>query len=293
MPERSAPGAAGSPVLRRLNTDSGDDLPLFLQPSGTAEPWGSVLVLPALGIRAEFYFDFARVLASHGLAVVIMEQRGHGASHLRASRSCNFGFREWLVEDIPTAIAAARAEAPGQRCLLLGHSMGGHLAAMYTGLHPEQVDGLVLNAVGTPWVGAYPMRARLALRFLGMMIPVTRLLLGYYPGNRLGFGGREARQLMADWRHMLTRNRYRARGVSDDLDKPLARYDGALLSLRYADDSFASERASRAVTDKFTKASIDYLCLSASEVGGRADHYGWARSPEVPASRIATWAMRR
>lgn len=120
-----------------------------------------------------------------------MEQRGHGHSALRASRKVDFGFREWLTEDIPAAVDAigGRHDEP---LLIAGHSLGGHLGAVWSALHRERVAGLALVATATPYPGHFEARTARQIRLLRALLPVFHTTLGYFPGDRLGFGGREA-----------------------------------------------------------------------------------------------------
>ena len=71
-----------------------------------------LLFLPALGVQAKLYRQLAASLAGQGISTLLMEQRGHGRSKLRASRQQDWGFREWLVDDIPAALELLRQQQP-------------------------------------------------------------------------------------------------------------------------------------------------------------------------------------
>ena len=74
--------------------------------------------------------------------VVAFDLRGHGQSDSPTSQSAFFV--DALARDV-----GAVADALGlQRFVLVGHSLGGAVAAAYAGEHPQRVAGLVL--VGTP-----------------------------------------------------------------------------------------------------------------------------------------------
>lgn len=154
--------------------------------------------MPALGIAAKFYQRFALALCEQGLHVSVLEQRGHGDSPIRPLRQQSFGFAEILSEDIPAALDWTRHELPACRRILIGHNLGGHLAAMSAGLYPAQIDGVVLTACGSPWRGAYQGLQRAQLEFLNLLIRPLTTLFGYYHGQWLGFGGREVSRLMSD-----------------------------------------------------------------------------------------------
>lgn len=261
-------------------------------PAQRKTPLGSLLLLPALGVPARQYSGCAALLAEAGIAVTLMEWRGVGDSPLRASRGCNFGFAELLDEDIPAALRGMRAAAPEAPLWIMGHSLGGHLGAITAGRLQETVDGLILLACGSPWINAYPAPTRRRIRLLCALIPLSNVLLGYFPGDRIGFGGRQPRRLMRDWRALALTGRYTAEGIDEDLDAGLAHYAGSVLSLRMADDSFAPAEAVCAVTDKLTAAEIENAVIGEAELGQKADHFRWARQPEPVATRVAEWCAR-
>ena len=253
---------------------------------------GKVLVLPALGVPARFYTRLAEQLAECGLEVSVLELRGIGDSPLRASRRCDFGFAELLDEDIPAALHSLGCARDDLPVWLLGHSLGGHLAVITAGRMPEEIDGLMLVACGSPWRDAYHGATRRRIDALCALIPVCNALLGYFPGDRIGFGGRQPRRLMRDWRALALTGRYSAEGIDEDLDAGLAHYAGSVLSLRMAEDTFAPESAVRAVTGKLTSAVLESAVIDAAELGQPADHFRWAKQPEVITHRVADWCTR-
>lgn len=250
---------------------------------------GKVLVLPALGVPARFYAQLAEQLAARGLEVAVLELRGTGDSPLRASRRCDFGFAELLDEDVPAALHSLGCARDGLPVWLLGHSLGGHLAVITAGRMPEEIDGLMLVACGSPWREAYRDATRRKIGALCALIPVCNALLGYFPGDRIGFGGRQPRRMMRDWRTLALSGRYSAEGIDDDLEAGIPRYAGPVLSLRMADDAFAPEAATRAVTDKLAGADPTESVLDADALGTAADHFRWARRPDAVVARMADW----
>lgn len=267
-------------------------------PSGRAIPgrWfpaegaaAAILLLPALGIMASFYDPLAMALQKAGLAVLTMEQRGHGDSPLRPSRSSDYGYREALSEDIPALLAWLKTGTGNLPVLLMGHSLGGHYAAISAGRLPEQVAGVILPACGSAWIGAYTGKTRRQLRMLIWLVPVLTRLFGHYPGDRLGFGGREASRLMRDWLQLARHNRYQAEGLDEDLEAGIRRYTGPVLSLRMADDDFAPAAAMAAVTDRFTAARVTQRVLTAADIADRADHFRWARRPDRVVREVTDW----
>ena len=267
---------------------AGYQLPLRWYPARQAR--ANLVLMGALGMAARYYESLARALCAQGFNVVLAEQRGHGDSPLRASRSVDFGFREALDEEIPALMDWLEARAPGRPLYLMGHSLGGHYAAMTAGRFPRRVQGVIIAACSSPWPEAFPQPERRRIRLLCFLLPVLLRLYGYYPGDRMGFGGREARTLMRDWLVLARENRYRALGLDEDLEAGIRRYPGHLLSLRMAEDTYAPEAAMAAVSDKFAAARVTRQVLTTEMLGERADHFRWARAPDAVARAVASWS---
>src|SRR5699024_8583990 len=254
-----------------------------------AEGGVSLLILPALGVSVSYYTPLAEALQTAGHDVYLVEQRGHGESSVRASRNVNYGFRE-MLEDIDTAVKFAREQSPEKGVFLLGHSLGGHLSCMYAGWRGvEAVDGVILVACGTPWIKAYKGIDAMRIRALYHLIPVSQRLVGYYPGDKIGFGGREARTMMADWREMAGKNRYLARGMKVNFENGIRKYKGRVLTVRMTDDSFAESDAVAAVWQKFRKARRSHRLFDEKNLGTAADHFRWARRPEAVCINVNSW----
>jgi len=274
-----------------VRASDGYDVPLDIFEA--RDPVARLLVLPALGVRARLYRDLGALLAEAGIDTAVMEQRGHGRSALRPSRQCDYGFREWLQADIPAALDFLRSRQPAAPVFLGGHSLGGHLSLMARSLYAEQVEGVVLLTTATPYYGFFQGQARLLVQCLIAGVPITSALLGYYPGHRIGFGGREARSLMADWLVMARSNRYSASGMSQDLEQKV-RSDGCPVLSIYCDrDEFAPLQAIEGVTGRLSNHRIDWFRITSEALGTRADHVSWAKQPGIAAEAIAGWIRER
>lgn len=112
---------------------------------------GTVLLVHGLGEHAGRYEALATALQSWGFAVRAYDHQGHGRSEGARGRLHS---DDGLLHDLGTVIDATRAHPTLGHgpLILLGHSMGGLLAAhaVATGLRP--VEGLVLSS---PALGAW------------------------------------------------------------------------------------------------------------------------------------------
>ena len=75
--------------------------------------------------------------------------RGQGDSPYRARDGHDFGYREIVEDDLPALVDQLGARHPGRPLVLLGHSLGGQLAAMAAHQFAERLAGIALIAAGT------------------------------------------------------------------------------------------------------------------------------------------------
>ncbi|MBA9006086.1 alpha/beta hydrolase [Thermomonospora cellulosilytica] len=88
------------------------------------------------------YDHVVRALADHGASVCGLDHVGHGRSAGERVLITDF---EDVVADLHTLVTDARADAPGLPVVLIGHSMGGMIAARYAQLHRDELTALVLS----------------------------------------------------------------------------------------------------------------------------------------------------
>ena len=105
---------------------------------------GTVLLVHGLGEHVGRYDAVARRLNAWGFAVRGYDQYGHGESG--GPRGGLTGEMR-LLDDLADMVDATRARmAAHQPLVLLGHSMGGLVAARFVSMHLRPVDALVLSS---------------------------------------------------------------------------------------------------------------------------------------------------
>ncbi len=160
--------SSSTSTLSTFTASDGDNLAVqdWPLPDGIALR-GVVLLVHGLGEHAGRYEQLARRLNGWGFAVRAYDHYGHGES---GGARGGLPSTNRLVEDLGEMVDAARTRTPdGLPLVLLGHSMGGLVAAQYVARHPTQVDALVLSspALGTR-LNAFQ---RLLLRTLPAVVP--------------------------------------------------------------------------------------------------------------------------
>jgi pimeloyl-ACP methyl ester carboxylesterase len=109
-------------------------------------PTATALLLHGYMDAAGTWDLVAPTLADAGMRVLAPDMRGYGDG-ARAPRGSYYHFADYVADLADIADAAA----PGERFVLVGHSMGGTIATLYAGAFPERVAKLVLvEGVGPP-----------------------------------------------------------------------------------------------------------------------------------------------
>lgn len=94
------------------------------------------LMLHGFGNDAHIWDDFAPVIAP-SYRTLAMDLRGHGDSAWDPERRYDYEFH---IADLERVTAALGIE----RFVLMGHSLGGRVATLFAGRHPERLAGFVL-----------------------------------------------------------------------------------------------------------------------------------------------------
>src|SRR5690242_2445196 len=90
-----------------------------------------VVIWPAMGVPGRYYQPFAERLHDEGLAVVVADLRGTGASTPRPSRRSRYGYAD-LAGDVGAVLDHLKPD--GRKVVLVGHSLGGQACALHLAL---------------------------------------------------------------------------------------------------------------------------------------------------------------
>ncbi|MGO8686293.1 MAG: lysophospholipase [Candidatus Dormibacteria bacterium] len=140
-------------------------------------PVGRVLISHGYAEHGGRYRHVAERLTAAGIAVIVPDHRGHGRSGGRPVSVARF---DDYIEDLHRVASDAVAEQGDAPTVLLGHSMGGLIAAVYALHHAAELRGLVLSApaVTSPGVGAPTAAFGRLLARLAPEVGVLKLPLG-------------------------------------------------------------------------------------------------------------------
>lgn len=277
--------------MEALSVTAADGVRVPLDWFAADAPRAALLLMPALGIQARLYTPLASALSAAGCAVAVLEQRGHGRSEVRARRGSRFGMAELLTLDLPAALHWLRRTLPDRPLVIGGHSLGGHMATLFAGQHPERPAGIFHIATPMPWYRAFPARTAWLIRILCAMISLCRVFPGYFPGQWIGFGGRESLPLMRDWRDWALTGRYDF-GRFTGLHEAIVRYHGPVLSIALEQDAYSCPAAVDLALAPLVNARLTRLELGPDEQAGYLGHFQWARQPVGVAQAMLEWIAR-
>lgn len=270
--------------------------PLRIYP-GADQPL--VMLWPGFGMGARYYDPIARELAGRGFPVAVGELRGQGASTARASRSVAWGYHDLAAVDYPGAIRAAKQHlglAPDYPTLLLTHSMGGQIGALFLA-RPEatelNVRGMFGVGSGSPHLVSFPTPMRRRLWLGTVFLGKVGGYLGFWPGKVLGWDpvgyGRQSGTHMREWRRLAHRNTFA--GLSGaDLDYPaaLAQVTAPVQLCYFSNDLDCPLPSAQALAAHLPEAD---LCIA--ELAGDLGHNRWARQPQIVAERFARFVTEK
>ena len=127
-------------------------------------PWAVLLIVHGLGEHSGRYEETGRLLAGAGIEVFGFDLLGHGASGGRRADVPSWdAFLEQVADNL------GRAMGEGRPAVLLGHSLGGLIAASYTRSRHRQPDLVALSAPALD--AAMPRWKRRAAPVLGKWAP--------------------------------------------------------------------------------------------------------------------------
>jgi predicted alpha/beta hydrolase len=269
---------------RTQSVRSADGLALTVEEHGTPGAGASVVFLPALGVPLIYYRPLLEAWAARGRHVTGVELRGMPRSPVTDLRRESFGYTRLIRDDLP-AVFAGPAVAAANRTVLAGHSLGGQLALLSSAAGTVHPDAVVTLAAGTSSPAAHPGGLGRARRAAGVRLvgAITRTL-GYWPGHRLGFGGRQPLGMMRDWAYEGRHGRYRLAGDETDYEAALRDLPIPALLVDIAGDTLVPA------------AAVDHLAArlpghtDRMTIDAVPDHLRWARrAPEKVVEGVETW----
>lgn len=248
-----------------------------------------IIVLPAMGVRAKFYQPLAETFTKHGMNCVLSDLRGLGTSSVKPSSEVDFGYKE-MINDLEVVVARVKEKFPKQAIFLLGHSLGGQVASLFVSKYPNSVNGLLLVASCSVyykgWSGGQKWKTLMGIR----VFPLLSQLFGYFPGDKVGFGGKGAKTAILDWSHLGRTGQFKITGDDFDYEANLEKTNIPILATTIEKDWMAPEAAIKNLYQKFhpNNPTSTYK-LTKEMVGKPLNHFNWVKNSVSLVTRIKEW----
>ena len=184
-----APVASSSPL--ELRTNDGTALACTLhEPEGKA--FGDLVLSHAMFARQSAFVrpgGLAEHFRARGWRVLTFDFRGHGQSGTGAAKGGTWTYDDLVREDLPAAVEALRARRKRGPVVVLGHSLGGHVALAAQGAGRLRADAFVTVGCNL-WLGELATSRALRLvesASLALFLRVAERR-GYFPARMLRLG---------------------------------------------------------------------------------------------------------
>lgn len=251
-----------------------------------------VMILPAMGVPARFYSRLASAIAEAGCHAVLHDLRGLGQSDRRANRDTDWSYETLVLEDLPTVLAHVQRSFAKSPIIFLGHSLGGHLALLHLGWTPDSpVRGVALVASGNPYGPTFALKQRLRLILAGNIATPLSRIVGHFPGDQVGFGGRQSRRLIAQWAMLAREGRFDAVGPNGvSAEEAMRTVQRPILAVTIAGDTMAPPASTESLLAKVPRAKVERWHYEPAPSSPEADHFRWAKDSPTIVARVVAFA---
>ena len=234
----------------------------------------TLVFLPAIGVPLRKYSKFFKALSVRGFTVIGADYPCCGENKPKLNRSVDYNYQDIVDDFIPQLLAFSK----NPTIYLLGHSLGAHMATIYSALYDVPVIGVATgNLHYKNWSGFGKLNI---LRAVAVIKPLTKIY-GYFPGHKINFGDREAQGIMKDWCHMALTGRY---DFISNLDSKGAN-KGRGIYFYIEGDDYAPYKSTKNLAKLCADNTLIPVTLPKHIKGN--PHGAWIKDPEIIVTKIA------
>lgn len=259
---RTADGVA----LRAVVDDPPDDVPL----NGTC-----VMAHAMFARKTEFgrrdRAGLAQVYASLGWRTIAFDFRGHGESTMPAGMP-EWGYDDLVRSDLPAVVECARARGEGMPVIVIGHSLGGHVALAAQGTGRMSADGIIGVAANVWLRQLETSRLRWVAKLAAKRVMrESAERLGRVPARRARIGSDDASgRFVRDIVRFMDEERWASADDADDYLASLARVAIPVCAVASTGDHLTCHPASAELFLRRCAGPVEMMTVARGDDGRRA-----------------------
>jgi predicted alpha/beta hydrolase len=237
----------------------------------------AVIIVPAMGVRQDYYALLAKWLASKGYLVASFDFNGIGHSRRAGLRGVKSDIIDWAENDCGAVLDALAARLPGKPLFWIGHSLGGQILSLVPS--HERITKAVTIATGSGYWLENSAGLRWRAWFLWYVVaPLATAIMGYFPGEKLNMVGDLPAGVMRQWRRWCLNPEYAVGVEGPEMRARYAAVRVPIASLSFTDDEFMSAKNTASIHGFYTNASKTMKRIAPADIGvRRIGHFGFFR----------------
>ncbi len=221
-----------------------------------------IVVAPGVGLTHRYYHLFAYFFCQRGYSVVTFDYRGVGNSAPRHLNGFEANMHQWAAQDINAVLLFAKQQYSQREIIYIGHSIGGEIIGLAPG--SQYISRMVLVSSSLSCAKLWPLKDKLRINALKILVRTTNKIFGYFPGKRLNVFGDLPNGVVTEWANWCDN----PNGLFDDFpDNNYRKLTIPLLAYTFYDDWQCPPLAVKELLNHFANASITWKHLQPKDIG--------------------------